>query len=195
MKLIHKKSDDELYCEEEGITYEEDTYFSKRFQKRIINEQGEIIGDLYARIIDVEKIRGAIFEGEGSDFFFELDSISQLCCNVAEYILEIPIMHLKMKNILFLNRLSLKEEVISRENEEKALNILFDYADMVIYSFGTTELDDDDFPERSDDYWAGYERMLNEMGWKYEPLPNFYIKQKTLPPKSILFEGFVKRTL
>lgn len=196
MKLIQKEAEEELYFEEDCPEHEytENTYFSNAFLKHIVNEKETISGDLYGRIIHADLVRNALYEGMQADFFEELDEISQLCCNVAEHILSNPSNYLDVntERILFLNRLSLSEGFNIRENEEEALNMLFNYADVIIYSFGSTELDDD-FPETDEHYWIEYEQMLNDIGWEYDPVYGFYIKRKTRPKRTLLFEGPITR--
>jgi len=177
MQLIKRKSHEELSCEEEGFEYEEYNYFSNLFINSIVDEHGQIIGDMYGRLIDGEKLIESINNDEQSNFFIEMDEISQLCCHMAEFILEHEEIFEDTKKILFLNRLSLKENYISTKNEEKALELVLKDMDVVVYSFGQTELDDD-FPEQSDDYWDKYEEMLNCSGWHYIEEYEFYIKGK-----------------
>lgn len=172
MKLKNIATEEDLYINREF-------YFFKSYHMEILDNKGKRIGDVFGYLIDTQKVANDIIKNQGSNFFIELDCESQLLCECAEYIIKkIPRKKIQdTNNILFLNRLSLDIEYISDENELAALDLLFEHAEMIIYSCGRTELDDDS-PGRDNAYWRGYEKLLKSNDWKYSRIYDFYIKDR-----------------
>ena len=171
MKLKNIANSEDLYINEE-------CYYISRFHMSILNNKGKKIGEVFGHLIDTEKVAADLKENSGSNFFIELDCISQLLCDCADYIInQFSLKTLQTThNILFLNRLSLNKEYLSDEKEIEALNLLFEYAETIIYSFGRTELDDD-FPEQdNDNYFDNYGTLLEQDKWNYNEKYGFYIK-------------------
>lgn len=187
MKLKSILQEDELYINRE-------CYFIKRYHMAILDSKNKKIGEAFGHLIDTEKVATDIIESKGSNFFIELDCVSQLLCECAEYIINnIPLKKIKAtNNILFLNRLSLDLEYISDENDLEALELLFENAEMIIYSFGYTELDDG-FPFIDETYFNSYEALLKKSKWKYNEEYEFYIKiRKDLWTKGKIVERLFK---
>lgn len=159
-------------------------FFCKPYLMNICDDQGKKIGDVYGRILDAQAVYYDIEENGGDEFFYEADGHSQLLCYFAEFVLrKIPKETLKnTHNILFLNRLSLDEDHLSDYDEIKALDLLFNHAETVIYSVGNTELDDD-FPKREPEYWDNYERLLKFDGWKLKKWDRVEVYMKSDPDR------------
>lgn len=111
----------------------------------------------------------------GSNFFLELDELSQLCCYLAEFIITNKLNFKGVERVYFLNNLNIQNKHLSMENEIEALAILHSKAEVVVYSLGSTELDDEDFPDRVESYWESHEQMIKDLGWKFDKTFNFYM--------------------
>lgn len=171
MKLQKSSNTGDLYYEEDGI------YYTRPFRMDILTDKGKKMGELTGHLINMERVWMDIKRIDGSNFFVELDCISHLLSMAASYILEHKQNLKDIYNVCFLNRITLDEEYVSPENEAKALDLLFEYAECVIYSLGSTELDDD-FPEYNETYWNEHEELINKLNWVYNSQYNFYVKYR-----------------
>lgn len=174
MRLKSVANEDDLYVNEES-------YFMKRYHMSVLDNSGKRIGEAFGHLIDTDKVANAITEDYESDFFVELDSSSLLLCECADYIINMLSLK-KIKNtnnILFLNRLSLKKGSSSAKHQIEALDLLFENAETVIYSFGlgSTELDND-FPNYEYINPEKYKILLKDNGWEYLKEHGFYIKSR-----------------
>ncbi len=172
MKLKNITNSEDMYINEE-------CYYIRRFHKSVLNNKGKKIGEVFGHIIDTEKVTNNLIENRGSDFFIELDCVSQLLCECADYIIsQISLNRLKdMHNIIFLNRLSLDFEYSDDKNELEVFDLLFENAETIIYSFGRTELDDN-FAEQENYNSYNHKKLLKETGWQYSKEYDFYLKSR-----------------
>lgn len=169
MKLIKSEYQGELYSEFERY------HFIESYRIDIISDTNQKIGNITGHLVNMSRAQKDIQTGNGSNFFLELDEISQLCCNLAELIITNKSKFNGVERVYFLNNLNIQNEYLSMENEIKALKLLHSKAEVVVYSLGSTELDDEDFPERDEGYWENHEKMIRNLGWQYDETFNFFI--------------------
>lgn len=173
MKLRKSEYQGDLY-------YENKYFFTHPYRMDILDNKDKCIGEITGHIINTDIAAYDRENYNGKDFFYELDSLSELLCECHGFISQkISLERLKqLHNIIFLNRLSLYKEYRSKENEKKALELLFNHAEMVIYSYGSTELDDDFPTDEEDSYYDNYEDFLELSGWNFDETFNFYVKEE-----------------
>lgn len=156
--------------DEEDDFINEECYFIKSYNVDILNNKGKKIGRAFGYLVDTQKVAADIIENEGSNFFIELDGISQLLCEYADYIIrKIPLKKIQSThNILCLNWINLDSEYLCDKNEMEALELLFENAEMIVYSLDMNNFDDT--------YLRLYEKLLKHNEWKYYKEYGFYIK-------------------
>lgn len=172
MKLRKSSYQGDLY-------FDDRYYFTNPYRMDILDNKGKRMGEITGHIINTEALSYDIENNNGENSLYEFDALSELLLNCHQFILnKIPLNKLKqLHNIIFLNRLSLDKEYQSMEYEKEALDLIFEHAEMVIYSFGYTELDDD-FPDGDEDYYEIYEEFLHNSNWHCDEKFDFYIKEK-----------------
>ena len=174
MKLKKSKSQGDLgYM----IRVEGFNEFIERYCMDIFNEEQEVIGEVKGYVLKVDNIKLDFKLNNGRESFFTFDAISQLCCDVWEFLQSNPSFIANEEKIYFLNRFSFHSEYNEASvRDQELLRILQKKMGGIIYSCGLTELDDD-FPENPyDSYWTEHEEILLNIGWEYDEEYSFYVK-------------------
>lgn len=149
----------------------------KMKEEKVINIDGEAAGYLLNNFH-----KWHIYE---EPLFYSLDGYSHLLYQLHYFIFETPYLKelwqapKKDLTVLFLNRIYCENNTI--ENHQIFLQALQEKFDLIIYSFGTTELGDVDFPdEYTDDFCLAIEKQLltNGNGWYKDSDVDFYFWKK-----------------
>lgn len=161
MKLKQKRANADLYCE--------GAYYLCPYNAQIIDNNNTVIGEVVGHKVNIFRALENIEDNNGADYFFEADCMSQLLANCTSYVLyELPQTLLKRTpTILYLNRISIFEEKKTTLIHDKVLDLLIEQNGVVLYTFGSTELNDE-FPENDKGDYKEYEKYLLNGNWTKE---------------------------
>lgn len=180
MKLV--EIDEELTDEEELMLLEDEVpefYATQYFD--IANDDGEKIGVITGRILFMEEIKQDIEDAGGRNFYIELDAESALLNEVAEFIQQNHGTFEPSDSVYFLNNVHFFQTHFNKENYRAALKLVAEKYHTVIYSYGSTDLDDPyEFKGYSDADFEVEKSVLEEEKWAYAENYNFYCRSNSL---------------
>lgn len=156
----------------------ESTDFIQPYWYDILDDQKNKIGIITGYSLNIPFIMNDFNINNGSDSFFELDGISQLCHYLWSFLsLNKSSFAGKNGNLYFLNNINLFDEKAKIDKEKEILDILLSKYELIIYTNGSTEVFDDYFNKRNEEYWDEHEQMLLASGWECDEGYNFFVKE------------------
>ncbi|MGX5609548.1 hypothetical protein ACWKTZ_24560 [Bacillus cereus] len=175
MKLLKSKKSKEIMDD-----WFESSNFIQPYWYDILDDQKNKIGIITGYSLNIPYIMNDFTINNGSDSFFELDGISQLCHYLWSFLSHNKSSFAgKNGNLYFLNNINLFDEKSNIDKEKEILDILLSKYDLIVYTNGSTEVFDDYFNKRDEEYWNKHEQMLLASGWECDEGYNFFIKGNT----------------
>ncbi|MEJ1518206.1 hypothetical protein R3O67_34065 [Bacillus cereus] len=173
MKLLKSKKSNKITDE-----FLESTDFIQPYWYDIIDDQNNKIGIITGYSLNIPFIMNDFAINNGSNSFFELDGISQLCHYLWRFLSDYRSSFVgKNDDLYFLNNINLFDEKVDLDKEKDILDILLSQYDLIIYTNGDTELFDDYFNERDEEYWDNHKQMLLTSGWESDKKYNLFVKE------------------
>ncbi|MCU7666817.1 hypothetical protein [Bacillus thuringiensis] len=175
MKLLKSEKSKEIMDD-----WLESTDFIQPYWYDILDDQKNKIGIITGYSLNIPFIMNDFTINNGSNSFFELDGISQLCHHLWRFLSDNKSSFVvKNDNLYFLNNINLFDEKVNIDKEQDILDILLSKYELIVYTNGDTELFDDYFNERDEEYWNIHEQMLLTSGWLCDDGYNFFVKENT----------------
>lgn len=173
LKLLQSKKSNEITEE-----FLESTDFIQPYWYDILDDQNNKIGIITGYSLNIPFIMNDFAINNGSNSFFELDGISQLCHYLWRFLSDYRSSFVgKNDNLYFLNNINLFDEKVNLDKEKDILDILLSQYDLIIYTNGDTELFDNYFNERDEEYWDNHKQMLLTSGWESDKKYNLFVKE------------------
>lgn len=153
--------------------------FIGRAWYEVINDDGTKIGNITGHRILMPYIKKDFENENGRNSFLEMDQHSQLLCNLWEYINSNFDKLTDGRRVYFLNNISLLEDYNNIETHKNVLIEFLKNMDTIIYSLGSTELDDEYFNENlPEEYWEQLESSTKDLCMHYDQTFDFYLLKR-----------------